>query len=1078
MSGVDVLLLLDVAYGSSKEQRTEATQQLENALTASPHEHTATLLACGSDLSVAPEKSLSALLYLKNYVMHSMKAEVFRGTSALESLKQSLLQSLAVVSEKHRRVILEIVKTFVSEFGWNYFPQILPSIVSFDTAQQPVALAQALLETTYVLTRRFKQLGLEPMDKKLEVSCLLCESLPKFFALNDLHTFHITFKIFECATETFQQLSGKQSAHLPISTELFSNWLSYLGQFPQQFHGLAVAAGGAVYEEYVACVKRIGAVCFSILHDATKKKKASAASQFFLQQYSSAFLQMWQQWLSMCLQSVDRAIHRKSEIFAIRFIKMATLDERLFRQDIQPKALSIIEHQLFPHLCLTETDEDIFNDVDALQEYAQYILDENLLSGEFSQRQAASNAILAMVSGKKEFHDASLIHGILGIIHSGLSQDDTTKEIAKRTFGFLHLLAILRKSIQAMPDVWQQMETVMSTLIATRITSRFVFVRCKAIYVCQKYCKIPWRDENHFHSFISAVSALVKDSDARVRLSTIDSMCTFLEMKRARPYLRHILVPLVNESLYFLEKVQTTYVPLVLNYLAEHFAAELTPVLDRLVASLVQQFLAAMFDMKSQEQQDAEVVLGDEGMKTYETLGLSAYQSMSAINNIVVSTEYNKAALATMLPDVMRLLKGVFQDPDSFEFMDKAIEIFQHVVFMTKPVPQECWDLFPVVYSCVMSSGTGVDYFAKFEGVMDNFVSNSPEVYFSNQDVMRMTYEMCEKMLVGGVVANDEDVMAPPQLIEALLHQAKHCSNPALFAPYLSNFVTLILRALANPDVQQRGVMVKMWLITAMMDAFYYDASATLSILLQTGAYPHFFVGYFDFFSAIVNPDAANAAGKKKKKQTAASEVVEHLTILLRKVNILGLTSLLLVVSDPTSPLSGAVEGQYVALALRMIRYCLEANLKAYTPRCKNLEDAIEKINSAYEEEKEEEYDEDDVDLDDADDDEADLANADNDEEIEEDDDDADGEGVESTDDYYTPVDQVCEVAFFKQWLNAARSVSSPHVSHNLSVIPVDQQLDAAETVSATFIKLLAALHAANEQDHLKRAASVAAGSV
>jgi len=1073
--------LLEAAYGGSKEQRTEATASLQQMLQAHPHDAVLALLDLGCNSTLGKERCLSALLYLKNYVLHDMNAATFRNTTALESLKERILSALPTLDEKCRRVVLEVVRTIVSEFTWNYFPQLLPVISSFDTASGQVEFARALLETAYVLTKRFKTPGLEPMEQKLAVCKDLAEQLPKFFALQDMFTTKMTFKIFECITETFQQMPSKQmAAHIPISESLLSNWLTYLGSFPRQFHTVATAAGGAVYEVFVACVKRIGGICFSILSDATKKKKASAIATYFLENFSIPFFQMWVEWLAFCLSSTtDRSIHRKSEIFAIRYIKMATMEERIYTSEIKPRALEIVERYLFPYMCLQEADEDIFNDEAALQEYAQYILDENVYSGEFSQRQAASNAVIALVGGKRPFHDPQTLPGLLQILHTGLSQPSDDAAGAKRSFGFLHLLSILRKSIKdQLPGVWSsQMEGVLANLVAPRIHSPFVFVKCKAIYACQVYCKIPWTDEALFSSFVASMATLVGDGDARVRLSTIDAMCVLLEMRRARPYLRHVLVPLVNEALSFLDKVQTTYVPLVLNYLAEHFAAELTPVLDKLVAALVRQFLAATFDIKAHEQHDNVDLNDEDQLKAFETLGLSAYQSMSAINNIVISTEYNKQALAAMLPDVMRLVKAIFLEPDSFEYMDKAIEIFQHVVFMTKPVPQECWELFPVVYKCVMSTGTGVDYFASFEGVLDNFVSNAPEAYLGNADVMRMTYEMCEKMLIGGVVAGDKDIIASPQLIEALLHQAKHCSSPALMSPYLTSFVTLLLRALGNGEIQSKGVSVRMWLITAMMDAFYFDAASTLQVIIDSGAYPHFFMGYFDFFGAALMEGGSTSSKKKSNKGNAATatqiEVIDTLTVLFRKVNVLGLTSLLNITTNPSSAYAASFDPAINATAVRLILYFMEANAKAYAPRCKNLAECIEKVKSGFEEDHED-FDEEDMDLQDEDDQEGDITNADQSNDVDDEEDEDDGLEPEETDDYYTPIDQVCEVAFFRTWLCAIRGVASPVLQQLASAVPAEAVLDQAQQVSSNYIALVAALHVANEEDHQRRAAAAA----
>jgi importin-7 len=328
-------------------------------------------------------------------------------------------------------------------------------------------------------------------------------------------------------------------------------------------------------------------------------------------------------------------------------------------------------------------------------------------------------------------------------------------------------------------------------------------------------------------------------------------------------------------------------------------------------------------------------------------------------------------------------------------------------------------------------------------------------------------------MLVGGVVANDDDIIAAPQMIEAMLHQAKHCAHPELMNPHLGTIVSLLLRALANPEVQKRPVLVRMWLITAIMDAFYFDAQATMQILADSGAYPHFFYGYFEFFSGVVSGSSSAAAKKSKKNRTESAEVIRELTILFRKVNILGLTSMLMVVTPPDSPYAGSFDPSFVAGAVRMINFCIEENYKTYGPRCKNLEESIQMVQSGFEEEKEEDFDEEDMDLEE---DQEDLVNADNNEGDDEEDEDEDGIAPESTDDYYTPIDKICEVEFYAQWLRPARSLmgngaSAPNWAAGASAVMLgDSELGQARDTSGKYIQLIAELERVREDDHTRRA--------
>jgi len=188
-------------------------------------------------------------------------------------------------------------------------------------------------------------------------------------------------------------------------------------------------------------MKRIAVISYSAINDATRRKKPSPAAKHFLATFSLSFYTVWRDWLGFCVASPDRHTHQKSEMFALRYLKLSTLDKTLYEAEIRPKAMELIETILFPYLCYGEEDEEVFADEEDLSSYAQYMMEEGFGNAELSTRQASSNAILALMSNKKPFHDpAPLLQSVVGVLTVGFeSADYTTETGASRLFGFLVL---------------------------------------------------------------------------------------------------------------------------------------------------------------------------------------------------------------------------------------------------------------------------------------------------------------------------------------------------------------------------------------------------------------------------------------------------------------------------------------------------------------------------------------------------------------------------------------------------------------------------------------------------------------
>ncbi|AYU80712.1 hypothetical protein LdCL_290027800 [Leishmania donovani] len=1089
MASVDVLQLLQLAYHGSKDERTRATTELEAAMQSPETGPTCllTLLRTGVEPSLPAEQSLSALLFAKNAMLHLIGDDVVTNTPGFLAEMESLLfAGMFRVSERHRRVLRACIMNVTSGFEWNYLGELMPFI---DRDLNAVGVDESLgaLELLYAYAKRFKTPGLEPTPLKLQVCAVLVRKLPEYVGYDDMRVYRLVFKLSECIVESGLQLTSSKEMSGDALDGLFQLMLA----FPQQHYEAALAAGGTVYGEYVKCLKRISMVSYSIINDATRRKKPAPVAKRFLQAHSAAFLSTWRQWLQLCVSSTDRRTHQKSEMFALRYVKLCTLDETLYTQHLRPHAMELVEQLLFPYMCFNEVDEEVFADEGDLADYVKYMVDESLGNAELSTRQAASNTILALLSSKKKFHDpAPLLQELLGILTAGFESADLTTEAGKaRLFGFLHLLSILRKFLKEVPAIWEgQMAQVLVRYVAPFLqpSTPCVGVRCKAIVVCQRYSKVLMPSEADFASFIQMMCGLIQDADMRVRLAGIDAMCTLLELKRARQYLKPIVVPLVEECLAFLGKVQTTFVPLVILHLTTQFAPEMTPVMGKLAHTLVQHFLAAMHDMELQEA-DGNGGLGDDemGVSVYEQAAFSADALLDAVLTVVTSCGENDAAFTSVRVDALRLVKHVLQQPDSFDMMEKTLSILLHVLYFSKPIPPECWELLPLIYALV-DSGIGVDFFNSIEEVLDNFVSGAPVEFLGDTALMTATYKTCEKMLIGGVVCVAECQMAPAQLIEAMLHTAKaDTEHPGLFDPYLSQFVGLLLKSLLHPDIQGGDVRVRIWVIAALLDCFYYDAAATFNVIVQVNAYPSFFDGLLFLFRGCIDDGAsfsasgASSAGRRKKKvkKDDAGEVVENLSLLTRKVTILGLSSLLAYATDPhlatppPPPQRADFAFRYLDPLTRLVQYCIFTNEATYAPRCATSEANLEKIRLGVEEDIEdcEISDEAVLGVDGGDDTMEACEDA-----LEDMDDDlaAAQAGVEldEGDDYESPIDDINEVDFFLNWVRMLPQLSPAAQAAAHAVLRPESDYLRASHTAGRYRQLCKELEAAMKEDFRKRA--------
>ncbi|CCW67312.1 unnamed protein product [Phytomonas sp. Hart1] len=458
-----------------------------------------------------------------------------------------------------------------------------------------------------------------------------------------------------------------------------------------------------------------------------------------------------------------------------------------------------------------------------------------------------------------------------------------------------------------------------------------------------------------------------------------------------------------------------------------------------------------------------------------------------------------------MRPDMLRLIRAILQHSECYNFMEKALLIFLHVVrFSEDAIPPECWEMLSLLFQSV-DSGVGVDFFVNIEEVLDNLVSGATLEFLTNGPIMEATFLACQKMLIGGVVCVPECKIAAAQMIEALFHQAKGCTaHPGLLDAHLPHFVDLLLQSLVHSDLQETlDPQLRIWIVAAMMDCFYYNPRLAFEALVRANAHEAFFRGFFYLFRGCIpelSPLAPFQAARGTKKvakprkvypdATEAAEVVELLSILTRKVLILGLTSLMGFVGGYAG--GGAPpDGEGLALAARVFleqhllkavglaQYCIFRNQGIYTKRCQVSERNLHDIRTGADPKKDDDVDVDDDDLldlnaasDDDEDDEGGMddfqAIDDNDEDDDDDDDDF-GVSVDEGDDYESPIDEINEVQFFLQWLG---HFLHQDVALRASVLPIlkaENEYTNAEQTAQRYRQLCKELDAAMREDIQRR---------
>lgn len=593
------------------------------------------------------------------------------------------------------------------------------------------------------------------------------------------------------------------------------------------------------------------------------------------------------------------------------------------------------------------------------------------------------------------------------------------------------------------------MEGGLTSFVIPRLSSSVGWVRGKAVWICGEYGDIPMSPEM-FDSLLREIASLVRDKELPVRLQVIATLSIFIAKKRARKQLHEFLFPIVDECLILLESVNSEYIILTLRFLIRAFGSEMTSRMQGLCDAFVQHFLATRLEMKQNDNGDDE---DEEEARKNASQGAAALSSLHSLSYLLMSLGNEPSIAARTQPTIGRLVRSVLREEEAdLEMLDGVIDVFQKVLYFSKgEITEDMWSLYPLVHVSITERG-GLDYFSKYLAVLDNFISNGTERFCSSPDLIHMTYEMVAKML-GSNACSPEDVVAAPMLMESILHQCKPYHER--LDPFVPQFIDLILATLRSDDEDRATPRLRLALTNVVLDAIYYNPSMTLPYLRSIGAWEYYFQTYVAFY-----------------RDTLWAAKAVSLKPLDRKVHVLGLTCFVVYCLDEgvTLPL--------VQPAIEIIVKCIEENAAAYQQQQAELTELRNKEKENDDGESDPGGDDDD---DDAEGETYDWGAADDDDDDDKVVDENAGYSQWDDDDYSSLLDEVCEVTFFIDQMEAsATSQRSQRRFNELCREYLNARyasLQAAQNTSQSFIAFNRVLLLEAQEEHKAKVAEMSSAS-
>ncbi|CAG8478067.1 8378_t:CDS:10, partial [Cetraspora pellucida] len=527
------------------------------------------------------------------------------------------------------------------------------------------------------------------------------------------------------------------------------------------------------------------------------------------------YLRKTEKWIKKEIWLTNKILFYFSEFFR------DSITHKITWQIIKPYSETLVSQYLFPQLCFSDEDEQLWT-----EDPVDYIHKKMDPLEDFSSHTAAAISLLMDLAKLRKKYT---FMGIMGFINNILatyhdSPADTKnprhKDGALKMIGCLSDMVMRKKS-----GVAHLMEGFLTTHVFPEFQSPYGFLRARACDMMIKFDSLDFEQESNLGIAFQGITNCMRDDELPVKVQASALIPNI-------PMVMQQLLDLTNQ-------IDTDTLANVMEDFVEVFSKELSPFAIQLCEQLRNAFLRIM-----QDYQNAPAVPGSDdiydssydcGEKTLAAAGV-----LKTITTLILSLESTPEILSqletVLLPVITFTLENTITD-----LYDDIFDIIDSCTYSTKQISPTMWGIFDLIYKTFKGNDTisGIDYIEEMLPSLDNYISYGTDVFVQNADLHTRIYDIIETVMNSDRINESERVCAC-KLIESVLLNCRGCMDQ-----YIGPFLGLTFRFLSDPP-SITTLPFKIYCIEVVINCLYYNPAMTLHILEERGLTQAFFTIWFE----------------------------------------------------------------------------------------------------------------------------------------------------------------------------------------------------------------------------------------
>ena len=375
-------------------------------------------------------------------------------------------------------------------------------------------------------------------------------------------------------------------------------------------------------------------------------------------------------------------------------LSLLTLPDRSIKpsgtwKHLSPHVENLIAHVLFPLLCQTDEDLEMFHD-----EPAEYLHRKINFYEEVSAPDvAATNFLITLTKSRKKqtFTVLNFINGVVGRYESA-SEDEKNhreKEGALRMIGTLSSIILGKKS-----PIADQVEYFFVRHVFPEFSSSQGFLRARACDVLEKFSELDFKDQNNVILIYQNIIQCLNDPELPVQVEAALALQPLIRHEFIRTSMQSNIADIMQQLLKLANEVDVDALATVMEEFVEVFAAELTPFAVQLTEQLRDTYLRIIGDVIEKGQGNT----ADDEVENYlDDKSITALGVLQTIGTLILTLESTPNVLLH-LEQILVPVITITLEHKLTDLYNEVFEIIDSCTFSAKAISPTMWQIFTLIH--------------------------------------------------------------------------------------------------------------------------------------------------------------------------------------------------------------------------------------------------------------------------------------------------------------------------------------------------------------------------------------------